>query len=128
MNTILRVGVVVVQLAFVFYTIGVAKQQRGRRATTAVLGLLGLGVTFDATATACMMLGSERSLFTPHGLLGYSALAAMVTDTVLMRRHRRSHGDAEVPRGLHLYSRYAYSWWVVAYVTGAAMVMLERRG
>ena len=127
MNPILRTAVVVVQLALISYTVGVILEQRRRRVGPAVRRWLTTGVGFDVIATACMILGARRPLITPHGLLGYSALAAMLVDTIRLRRHARRHGDAEVPRGLHLFSRFAYLWWLVAYVTGGAMVMMSRR-
>ena len=53
-------------------------------------------------------------------------LAVVLIDFLGYWRHRLAHGDEIVPRGLHLFSRFAYLWWVVAYVTGAALVALER--
>ena len=34
----------------------------------------------------------------------------------------------EVSRGLHLFSRFAYLYWVAAYFTGAILVMASRSG
>lgn len=81
---------------------------------------------FDITATALMIVASKNAGLTVHGVLGYSALAFMLTDTGLLWRHAREHGLAEVSKGLHLFSRLAYGYWVVAFVTGAALVMAER--
>jgi len=30
---------------------------------------------------------------------------------------------ADVPKGVHLFSRYAYIWWVIAYITGSLIAM-----
>jgi hypothetical protein len=49
-----------------------------------------------------------------------------VTDTILLVRHRKANCEAPVPRTLHLYSRFAYIWWVLAYLTGAALVIASR--
>jgi hypothetical protein len=126
-NPILLAAVVLVHIALLSYTVGIVLEQRGRRVTGPVRAWLATGVTFDVIATACMILGTERSLFTLHGLLGYSALAVMLVDTVLIWRFAARHGaSVEVPRGLHLYSRLAYGWWLVAYVTGAALVAMSR--
>ncbi len=57
---------------------------------------------------------------------GYSALAAMLVDTALAWRHRGRFHDAPTPRWLHLYTRAAYVWWVVAFVTGAILAMGNR--
>ncbi len=119
-------AVLTVTLALTLYTVGTVKEQRSRRSTAAVRGWLTFGVVFDITATALMIVASRSVAPTVHGLLGYSALALMVTDTMLLWRHARAHGDVEVSRRLHLFSRFAYAYWVVAYFTGAALVMAER--
>jgi hypothetical protein len=71
-----------------------------------------------------MILGSRNSPFTPHGFIGYSALLVMMTELVrVWRTYRRSGIRSDIPKGLHLYSRYAYIWWVVAYITGSLIAM-----
>jgi hypothetical protein len=73
-----------------------------------------------------MIIGSENSPFTLHGIMGYSSLAGMVTDTVLIWRVRlRRGGAAEIPRSLHLYSRIAYFWWILAYITGGLLIAFK---
>lgn len=126
-NPILVAAVLIVQLALIGYTAGILIEQKKRRATRGVLSFLTLGVILDVTSTACMILGSSRDPWTVHGMLGYSALAAMLVDTVLIWGFWQKAGEAEVPRGLHLYSRCAYLWWIVAYLTGAALVVMSRR-
>lgn len=122
MDRISILGIVLVHLALVSYGVAIVTEQRGRTITDRVLRFLQGGVVLDVAATSCMILGSGEGL-TLHGYLGFSALAAMATETVLAWRHRSAHGDAEVPRWLHRYSRGAYGWWCVAYVAGAAMVI-----
>lgn len=128
MKPILIAAVSIVHLALLCYTVGTVLQHRTRRAGPAVVGWLTAGVLFDVVATGCMIAGTERSLFTLHGWLGYSALAAMLVDTIRVGRHRLAHGAAEIPRRLQLYSRYAYLWWLIAYLTGALLVALAKRG
>ena len=123
MSPILVAGTIIVNLALISYTIGIVSEQRGRRVTARVVRFLTIGVVLDMAATACMIAGSSSGPFTPHGMLGFSSLAAMLLETVLAWRHRRSSGDTEVPSWLHRYSRLAYGWWVVAYITGAILVM-----
>jgi len=73
-----------------------------------------------------MIIVSENSPFTLHGILGYSSLTAMVIDAVLLWRFRWKKGSQEkVVRPVHLYSRIAYIWWVAAYITGTLMVLLK---
>ena len=111
-----------IPLALLAYTVGIIAEQRSRRVSRLVVGFLSAGVVFDVVATGFMIAGSSTGPFTLHGLLGFSALAAMIVETSLAWRHRVKAGDAPVPTALHTYSRIAYSWWVVAYVTGAILV------
>lgn len=126
MSPILLAGTAIVHLALVAYTIGIVSEQRNRRVSRFALNFLTVGVVLDITATACMIAGSSSGPFTAHGLLGFSSLAAMLLETTFAWRHRHTQGDAEVPHWLHLYSRIAYGWWLVAYVTGAMLVMASR--
>lgn len=126
MDPVRMAAILTVTVALVLYTIGTVKQQRSRRSTNAVRGWLTTGVVFDITATALMIVASKSVTLTLHGALGYSALALMITDTSLMWRHARTHGQAEVSNRLHLFSRIAYGYWIVAFFTGAALVMAER--
>lgn len=119
-------AVICVTTALMLYTTGSLKQQRARRAPRGALGFLTAGVVFDVMATTLMVLATRRAELTLHGALGYTALAAMLADTVLLWRHRARDGEAEVSRPLHLYSRAAFAYWVIAYFTGAALVMGAR--
>ncbi|MFI5166995.1 MAG: hypothetical protein ACHQQS_10270 [Thermoanaerobaculales bacterium] len=125
MTPLLRTGVTIVVLALASYTVGVVIEQRARRVTGRALAFLVTGVVFDVTATVCMILGSGKVL-TLHGVLGYSALAGMLVETVFAARHRLRAGDAAVPRWLHLSTRVAYSWWVIAFVSGGILVATSR--
>ncbi len=127
MKTVSIVGALVVTLALAFYTIGFAKEQRRKLVTPAVLLFFLFGVTFDITATILMIIGSSKGMLTLHGFIGYSSLAGMLTDTFLLWKHNRKHGpEKEVSKGLHLFSRITYTWWVIAYITGGLLVALSR--
>ena len=126
MSPVLMAGTLIVNLALIFYTIGIVSEQRSRRITQRVLIFLTAGVAFDIIATACMIIGSSKGPFTAHGFLGYSSLTAMLLETTFAWRHRLREGDSPVPDWLHRYSRLAYSWWVIAYITGALLVMARR--
>ena len=126
MSPTLLAGTVIVHLALAAYTIGIVSEQRNHRVSKMALSFLTVGIVFDIVATACMIAGSSSGPFTAHGLLGFSSLAAMLLETSFAWRHRLAQGDGEVPHWLHLYSRLAYGWWLVAYVTGALLVMASR--
>jgi hypothetical protein len=83
------------------------------------LTFLTIGVTLDITSTVLMILGSSH--ITIHGFIGWSALAVMLTDAVLVWRHWTRRRESVVSRGLNQYTRYAYSWWVIAYIAGAVI-------
>jgi hypothetical protein len=123
MSPITIFGVTVVNLALIAYGVGVVSEQRNRRVTARTLFWLRLGVVLDIVATSAMILGSSNGPFTAHGFVGYSALAVMMSETGLAWRHRSQRGDAYVPDWFHAYSRFAYGWWIVAYFTGAWLVM-----
>jgi len=73
-----------------------------------------------------MIIGSGNSPFTVHGVLGYSALLAMFIETILVWRYVIKHGlHQQVTQRLHLYSRYAYIWWVIVYFSGGIIAMVR---
>lgn len=125
MNVLLMIGSFVVTLALIAYSIGVLTEQRTHKLGLRVMRFITIGIILDIVATTFMILGSPNSPFTLHGFLGYSALAVMLVDVILIWRLKINKGiDAEVPKGLHLYSRYAYAWWVIAFITGGLMVII----
>jgi len=124
MKTILMIGVTVVNLALIFYSIAILKIARKKIVNKTAIFFLSFGLLFDISATICMILGSKNSPFTFHGILGYSSLLAMLIDTLLI--WKLFIGSEESPKSLnknlHVYSLISYSWWIVAYVTGAIIV------
>lgn len=125
MSPALRAGVSIVLLALACYTAGVMAARRGRMISVRALRFLIAGVVFDVTATVFMIIGSGR-MITLHGVIGYSALAAMLADTWLAWRHRQAFGDGPTPSWLHGYTTGAYAWWVVAFITGAVLAAMTR--
>jgi len=126
MNSLAKTGAVIVLFALASYTVAVLSEQRRRLVTPLVLLFLTLGVMLDITATAFMIAGSSKGPFTLHGLLGYSSLAGMIIDAALIWRFRLNNPQtAPVPRGLHLYTRAVYVWWIAAFVTGGLLVAMR---
>ena len=121
MSPVILFGIVTVNLALVAYTAGVIAEQRARRASPFVLGALTLGAGFDLAATGCMMAGSHKPWFTPHGIVGFAALAAMLAAVLLLWNQRAKHPDAGLPAGPRLFLRISYAGWLVAYAIGAAL-------
>jgi len=126
MKTYTLIAVTIVTLALLCYTVGTAAQLRSRKVTGAVVGFLVIGVVLDVVATVFMILGSGK-LLSLHGLLGYSALAGMVAEALIAWRWRARHGETPITDGMSLYSRLAYSYWVIAFISGGMMVAMARR-
>ena len=125
MNPILMAGTTIVIFALISYSIAILTEQRKQAVSRLVLVFLTTGIILDVTATTCMIIGSEDSAFTLHGILGYSSLTGMLIDTFLIWRTRVKNGiNALVPKGLHLYSRFAYIWWICAFITGGMLVAI----
>jgi hypothetical protein len=126
MNPFSLTGIILVQTALIAYSIAIITEQRKRLVTRAVLAFLTSGVLLDIIATTFMILGSSRGPFTLHGFLGYSSLAGMLIDAILIWRFYRTNAPGSiVTKGLHWYSRGAYIWWIAAYITGALLVALR---
>ncbi len=126
MKTIIIIGTLIVHLALIFYSIGIITEQRIKRVTKNVLIFVTLGVIFDIVATLCMIMGSTRGLITLHGLVGYSGLFLMLSDSIWLWKHFLKYGSSvQVSNALHLYSRITYIWWLLAYITGALLAYMR---
>ena len=111
--------------ALIFYSIAVITEQRKKTLSSRIMTFLTIGIILDVTATAFMIAGSRNLPFTGHGILGYSALLAMLIDTFLTWRYWKSaNSHKPVSRGLHLYTRFAYAWWVLAYFAGGLIASI----
>jgi len=126
LNSILVAGTRVVILALISYSIAIITEQRKQLVTRTVLIFITLGIILDIVATLFMILGTSNTPFTLHGILGYSSLTAMLIDAALLWRHQvKFSSSTKVPNSLHLYSRLAYIWWILAFITGALLVFLK---
>ena len=125
MNPLLQIGTAIVVLALLSYSIAIITEQRKKILRRRILVFLTLGVALDITATVFMILGSSKSGLSIHGFIGYSSLLGMFIDAVLIWRLKIKKGAyCPIPDGIHKYSRYAYIWWVLAFITGGVLVML----
>ena len=126
MNIFLSYGTKIVILALLAYSISILTEQKTHRVSNRVIIFITLGILFDITATVLMIVGSSNTPFTLHGFIGYSSLAAMLLDTIFIWKHRINWGqEVTVPKSLHLYSRYAYIWWIIAFMTGGLLVLFK---
>lgn len=121
-------GTVIVTGALIAYSLFIFTKQRQKVLSTFVLTALTVGILLDSTATVVMIIGSRNIPFTFHGILGYTALAGMLIDALLIWRHWRSDKKNEpVSKGLTVYTWMAYSWWVLAYIAGGLLAALALR-
>jgi len=119
MAEITKVGIFFVHFALIFYTLFILFESKKQRATNIVLLLIIFAVLFDITATACMMIGTTRTYFTFHGIIGYIGLLLMIIDFILLLRYRIKFGtETLISRPLYVYSKIAYFWWLAAFITG----------
>lgn len=126
MNPLLKTGTIIVVFALASYSIAIFTEQRKKILRRRILVFLTLGVALDITATIFMILGSSKGIFTLHGIIGYSSLAGMFTDAVMIWRLKMKNGFyCPIPDKIHIYSRYAYIWWVIAFITGGLLVVLR---
>jgi hypothetical protein len=126
MNPLVRIGTTIVIFALASYSIAIITEQRKKILRQRILVFLTLGVALDITATIFMILGSSKGGFTLHGILGYSALIGMFIDAVLIWQLKMKKGSySPIPDNIHIYSRYAYIWWVIAFITGGLLVALR---
>jgi hypothetical protein len=125
MKPVLIAGISIVNLALISYTTAIVIQTRKKLLTRYVLIFLVTGVIFDVTSTICMIIASGRSI-TFHGIIGYSALAGMLTETIFSYLHKRKYGiNSSISTQFKLWSAIAYFYWVLAYITGAIIVMMK---
>lgn len=123
MNISILVGTITVTAALLAYSIAVLTEQFKKKVNKVVLIFLTSGLILDITATSFMIYGSSNSAFTLHGMLGYSALLAMLIDTYLIWKNYLKFGEI-IKKSIHQYSLMAYLWWIVAFITGGLLVAL----
>ncbi len=123
---VIVVGVILIHIALVLYSIFIYKERKYKRATNGVVGFITAAVIFDISATLCMMIGTVENWLTLHGVLGYTALTVMVTDAFFIWKHRLNHGT-EVPFSdtLNRNSKLGYILWLIAFGTGEMLAVIN---
>ena len=123
---VIVVGVILIHIALVLYSIFIYKERKYKRATNGVVGFITAAVIFDVSATVCMMIGTVENFYTLHGILGYTALFVMLVDAFFIWKHRIRHG-AEVPFSdtLNRNSKLGYILWLIAFGTGELLAVIN---
>lgn len=127
MSPVIVFGIILVHLALIFYTLFIIFEHKKRKATTSVLTFITLAVLFDIAATSCMMAGTTKTYFTFHGIIGYTGLLLMLIDAVLLWKYKLKYGDKVlINKELNIYSKIAFAWWIVAFITGMLVAINSR--
>ena len=127
MNPLAISGAFIITLALLFYGIATIAIQRFKIITPYILMFLTLGLLLDLVAISFMIVGSDKGLFTLHGIIGYLATFTMIVDVLLIWRAYLKQGfDSALGKSILLYSRYAYIWWLIAYIVGSLIVLWQR--
>ena len=126
MPSVIVAGVILIHVALILYSVFFYKERKYKRATNGLLLFITLAVSFDISATVCMMIGTAKEYFTLHGTLGYTALTLMIIDAIFIWRHKIKNGS-EVPFSVNLnrYTLYAYILWLIAFATGEYLAIIN---
>ncbi|MDH3269200.1 MAG: hypothetical protein OEM46_10140 [Ignavibacteria bacterium] len=112
-------GIFLVHIALILYTLFIIFESRKQKTTKLVLVFISLAVIFDIVATTCMMIGTTRTYFTFHGIMGYIGLLLMMVDAVLLWKNKLKYGiENIISKSLNSFTKIAYTWWIIAYITG----------
>lgn len=125
MKPILIAGISIVNLALISYATAIIIQSRKKMINRHVLTFLTIGVILDIMSTICMIIGSGK-VISFHGIIGYLSLAGMLTDTILSYHSVKRQGmNYILTRKFIRWSQAAFAYWVLAYITGAILVMVR---
>ena len=124
MNPLSLIGAFVITLALLSYGIGSISVQHFKLVSRGVLFFLTFGVLLDLTAIGFMISGSDKGVFSLHGILGFTASVTIVVDTALIWRSYLQNGiDSVINKSVLLFSKIAYAWWLIVYFTGSLLII-----
>ena len=128
MSYVIVAGVILIHIALILYSVFIYKEHKYKRPTKGLLVFITAAVLFDISATACMMIGTAEKYFTLHGILGYTALAVMITDAIFIWRHYNKFGS-EIPFSdtLNRNSKLGYILWLIAFFTGEMLAVMNHQ-
>ena len=124
MNPISFIGAILITLSLLSYGIGSITLQRFKMVGRSVLWPFFMGIVLDVAAIVCMIIGSNNSPFTLHGVLGFSAFIVMFVNIVLISSEFKKYGrNSNLRKSLEVYARFAYSWWVIVYAASSLLII-----
>ncbi|WP_055668998.1 HsmA family protein [Desnuesiella massiliensis] len=119
----LKYAVIFINLALVFYTIGVWSEKKSGELKLWHLIIFWLGLVFDTTGTTLMSkLANDASLFSFHGITGLLAIILMLfhagwATMVLLKN------NMEMKNKFHKFSIVVWVIWLVPFISGAIFAM-----
>lgn len=124
MQPLAILGAFIITLSLLSYGIGSIAIHRFKIVTPGVLIFLTLGVLLDIVAATFMIINSSKGAFTLHGILGYSGMLTMIINLILIWWWYFENGfDTIISKSILLYSKIAYAWWLIVYITGSVLVI-----
>lgn len=119
----LKYAVIFINLALVFYTIGVWSEKKSGELKLWHLIIFWLGLVFDTTGTTLMSkLANDASLFSFHGITGLLAIILMLFHagwaTVVLLKN-----NMEMKNKFHKFSIVVWVIWLIPFISGAIFAM-----
>ncbi|WP_232696040.1 HsmA family protein [Brevibacillus daliensis] len=115
-------AVIAINMALIFYTIGVWSEKRAGELKKGHLGLFSLGLVCDVIGTSLMSMIANASgeVNFLHGLTGTAALVLMLVHTawaaiVLWKKDR-----TQIEK-FHRYSIFVWAIWLIPYFLGVGL-------
>ena len=118
----LLVSIVFINLAFLFYTIGVWSEFKRKQLVSWHVVLFWLGVISDSIGTKLMIDYVGYIKFNIHTSTGFLGLALMVAHAIWASKVVVQN-DSQKAKGFHKFSVFVWSVWFVSYVSGVFMGM-----
>lgn len=122
MGNSITVAIVAINLALLFYTVGVWSERLAGRLLPWHLAFFWLGLAADATGTRMMEKIAGRFIFNLHGVTGLAAIIlmgihAVWASFVLLRR------DEYAIRKFHRFSVFVWGIWLIPFLNGMSQAM-----
>jgi uncharacterized repeat protein (TIGR03987 family) len=124
MTPVLILSIILINLALVFYSLGVWAERIAKYLKTWHVAAFWIGFTFDVSATYTMskIAAGPFHLLAPHTLTGQIALWLMLAHAIWATYVVRK-GDEKIRTGFHRYSLIVWLIWLIPYFGGMFMGM-----
>lgn len=127
MSTPLLLSMILINLALLFYSVGVWAERFSKYLKKWHLWCFWTGLMFDFSGTLAMHYISDKpfNFFDAHTLTGQLALWLMLAHAIWATRVVKSSND-ELKKKFHKYSLLVWIIWLIPYVGGAFLGILPQ--